>query len=192
VAVEAFKLKDNEVSKAVTSPRGPVYMILTGKKDPYVPKLEEVKDRVREDVVRTKALDVSRQKGGEIAAALRSAKDFEAAAKAKGFDVKSTELVARESALPDIGVSQDVDRVAFALPAGSVSDPITTGDATVIVKVVERQDVTPEKFQGAKEAFREELLTERRNKFFSAYMTKAKQNMKIDIRTDVVRRAIGA
>ena len=192
VAVEAFKLKDNEVSKAVTSPRGPVYVTLTGKKDPYVPKLEEVKDRVREDVVRTKALEVSRQKGGEIAAALRSAKDFEAAAKAKGFDVKSTELVARESALPDIGVSQDVDRVAFALPAGSVSDPITTGDATVIVKVVERQDVTPDKFKDAKEAFREELLTERRNKFFSAYMTKAKQNMKIDIRTDVVRRAIGA
>jgi peptidyl-prolyl cis-trans isomerase D len=192
VVVEAFRLKDNEVSKAVTSPRGPVYLTVSGKKDPYVPKLEEVQDRVREDVIRVKATELSRQKAASIAAVLRGAKDFAAAAKAQGFESKSTELVARDSALPDIGVNQEVDRVAFGLPAGSVSDPITTSDSTVIVKVVERDDVTPDEFRSARETFREQLLNERRNQFFSAYMTKAKQNMKIDIRADVVRRAIGA
>ena len=191
VAAEAFRLKDNEVSKAITSPRGPVYLTVSGRKDPYVPALDEVKDRVREDVVRTKAVELSKQKAGEIAAALRSASDFTAAAKSRGFEAKSTELVTRESALPDIGVSQEVDRVAFALPVGGVSDPITTSDATVIVKVAEKDEVTPEEYRNGKEAFREQLLSERRNRFFSAYMAKAKQNMKIEIRTDVARRAIG-
>jgi peptidyl-prolyl cis-trans isomerase D len=191
VAAEAFRLKDNDVSKAITSPRGPVYLTVSGKKDPYVPALDEVKDRVREDVIRTKAVELSKQKGGEIAAALRSASDFAAAAKARGFEAKSTELIARESALPDIGVSQDVDKVAFALPAGGVSDPITTSDSTVIVKVAEKDDVTPEEYRNGKDAFREQLLNERRNRFFSAYMTKAKQNMKIEIRTDVAKRVLG-
>jgi peptidyl-prolyl cis-trans isomerase D len=192
VVAEAFRLKDGEVSKATTSPRGPVYLTVTGKRDPYVPKLDEVEARVREDVTRTKAIEVSRQKASQIAAALRGAKDFAAAAKTQGLEAKSTELVARESALPDIGVSQEVDRAAFSLPVGGVSEPITTNDATVIVKVLERDEVTPDEFAKAKETFRGELLNERKNRFFTAYMTKAKENMKIDIRTDVVRRAVGA
>ena len=48
---DAFQLKDGEVSEPLQSPRGPVFITVTDKKDPYVPKLEEVKDRVREDVI---------------------------------------------------------------------------------------------------------------------------------------------
>ena len=144
-----------------------------GKHDPYVPKLDEVKDRVREDLIRSRATELSRQRAGQIAAALKAAGgNFAAAAKAQGLEAKDTELVARESALPDIGVSPEVDKVAFNLPAGGVSEPITTNDGTVIVRVVERDEVTPGRVQPAKETFRAELLNERRNRFFTAYMTK--------------------
>jgi peptidyl-prolyl cis-trans isomerase D len=190
VANAVFQLKDNEVSEPLPSPRGPVFLTVTGKRDPYVPKLEEVKERVRQDVIRTRATDLSRQRAGEIAAALKGAKDFAAAAKAQGFDTKDTELIARNAALPDVGVSPDVDKVAFTLPAGSVSDPIRANDATVIIRVVERDDVTPDELKQGKEAFREQLLTERRGRFFSAYMTKAKEKMKIQINNDVVRRVV--
>ena len=57
---------------AVQSARGPVYFTVTGKRDPYVPKLEEVKDRVREDVTQARAAELSKQKAAEIATALRS------------------------------------------------------------------------------------------------------------------------
>lgn len=192
VASAAFTLADNAVTDAVTSPRGPVYFTVTAKRDPYVPELDEVRDRVREDVLRTKATEMSRTRGGEIAAGLRSARDFAAAAKAQGFEAKTTELVPRESALPDVGVSQEIDRAAFALPVGGVSEPITTSDGTYIVRVTERDEVTPEEFRQARDQFREELLAERKNRFFSAYMTKAKANMRIEINDEVVRRAIGA
>ncbi|MEQ1573914.1 MAG: peptidyl-prolyl cis-trans isomerase [Vicinamibacterales bacterium] len=192
VVVEAFRIKDNEVGGPTVSPRGMVYLALSGKRDPYVPKLEEVKERVRADVIRSKATELSRQRAGEIATSLRNARDFAAAAKAQGFEAKDTEFITRGTALPDLGVSPDVDKAVFDLPAGAVSEPITTSDGTVIVRVVERDAVTPEEFRADKDAFREQVLTERRNRFFSAYMTKAKQNMKIDIRADVVKRAIGA
>jgi len=42
--------------------------------------------------------------------------------------------------LPDVGASPEVDKVAFALPKGAVSDPIRTNDGTVIVHVVDRED----------------------------------------------------
>ena len=149
---DAFQLKDGEVSKALQSPRGPVYITVTGKRDPYVPKLDEVKDRVREDVIKmTGAAELSKQRAGEIAAALRSAKDFAAAAKAQGLEAKDTQLIARGSPLPDIGVSPEVDKVAFSLPAGGVSDPIPTTTGTVIVRVAEREEVTPDAFKQARE-----------------------------------------
>jgi peptidyl-prolyl cis-trans isomerase D len=188
ISDEAFRLNDGQVSDALASPRGPVFITVTEKKDPYVPALDEVKDRAREDLIRSRATELSRQRAASIAAALKSSSDFAAAAKAQGFEAKSSELVAREAPLPDIGVSPEVDRAAFALPIGGVSDPIQTADATVIVKVLERDDVTPEEFRIAREAFRAEVVNERRGRFFSAYMTKVKDRLSIEVNTDVVRR----
>jgi peptidyl-prolyl cis-trans isomerase D len=133
VALEAFELGDKKVSKAITTARGPVFITVSEKKDPYVPKLDEVKDRVKEDVTRLRAAELSSQRASAIAAALKSAPNFSAAAKAQGVEAKDTELVARNAALPDIGVSPEVDKVAFALPVNGVSDPIKTSDGTVIV-----------------------------------------------------------
>jgi peptidyl-prolyl cis-trans isomerase D len=193
VSASAFSLEDNAVSEALNTPRGPVFVAVSGKRDPYVPKLDEVKDRVRDDLIRVRATELSRQRAGQIAAALKAAGgNFAAAAKAQGLEAKDTQLVARDSALPDVGVSPEVDKIAFSLPAGSVSDPITTGDGTVIVRVVERDEVTPEEFRPAKETFRGELLNERRNRFFSAYMNRAKEKMAIEVNDDVVRRVVGA
>ena len=188
VADAAFQLADGAVSDALASPRGPVFITVLEKKDPYVPPLDDVKDRVREDVIRARATDVSRQRAGAVAASLKSARDFAAAAKAQGLEAKDTQLVGRDSALPDVGVSPEVDKVAFALPIGGISDPIQTTDGTVIVRVAERDDVTPDEFRIARERFRAELLNERRNQFFTAYMTKAKDRVTIELKTDVLRR----
>jgi peptidyl-prolyl cis-trans isomerase D len=192
VAAAAFMLNGTAVNGPITTPRGPVFIALAGTRDPYVPTLDQVKDRVRDDVIRTRATELSRQRGSQIAAALRSAGDFAAAAKAQGFEAKDTQLVARGAPLPDVGVSAAVDKVAFSLPVGAVSEPITTNDATVIVRVAERDEVTPDELQNGREAFREQLLSERRGRFFSSYMAKAKERMNIEIRDDVVRRMLAA
>jgi peptidyl-prolyl cis-trans isomerase D len=191
VSSGAFGLADGAVSKALPSPRGPVYITTTGKRDPYVPALDDVKDRVRTDAINVRAAELSKQRAAEIATALRTAKDFAAAAKAQGLEAKDTQLVPRGSALPDLGVNAEVDRVAFSLPVGSVSDPIATPSGTVIVRVAERADVTPDAFRSARETFRTEVLSERRDRFFAAYMTKAKQGMKIQVNPDVVSRVLG-
>ena len=192
VAAAAFQLEEGQVSQPVPSPRGPVFLTRSGTRDPYVPTLDQVKDRVRDDVIRARATELSRQRAAQIAATLRSAASFDAAAKAAGLEAKETQLVPRGSPLPDIGVSAEVDKVAFSLPAGGVSEPVTANDATVIVRVAERDEVTPEELKQGRGAFREQLLTERRGRFFTSYMARAKERMSIEIRDDVVRRMIAA
>ncbi|MSO46416.1 MAG: hypothetical protein EXQ59_06595 [Acidobacteria bacterium] len=192
VANAAFQLADDQVSEPIATPRGPVFVTVSGKRDPYVPMFDQVKDRVREDLIRSRATELSRQRAVAIAASLRSAADFAAAAKAQGLQAKDTALIPRASPLPDIGVTPEVDKVAFSLPVGGVSNPITTSDATVIVRVLERDEVTPDELKQGKEAFREQLLSERRGRFFTAYMAKAKERMTIEVNDDVVRRMLAA
>jgi len=193
VTDRAFSLKDGEVAGPIATPRGPVFITVSGKKDPYVPTLDEVRDRAREDAIRAKAAELSSARAGEIAATLMGARDFAAAAKAQGLEAKDTpQPVARGSVLPDVGVSPEVDKVAFTLPVGGTSGPIKTGDGTVIVRVTERTAVKPEDFRKQREAFRAELLEERRNKFFSAYMSKARDGMKITVNPEVVQRIVAS
>src|SRR5947209_19535807 len=54
----AFDMKQGEVSSAVRTSRGFAFLTLVGKQDPYVPKLEEVKTRVRDEVLKQKAREM--------------------------------------------------------------------------------------------------------------------------------------
>ena len=83
-ANRAFEMKPNDVAGPLRASRGFVFETLVARQDAYVPKVDEVKERVREEVVKQKARDASRQKAAEIAAKLKSAPDFEKAAKAGG------------------------------------------------------------------------------------------------------------
>jgi peptidyl-prolyl cis-trans isomerase D len=186
----AFEMKQGDVSGSVRTSKGFAFLTLVGKQDPYVPKLEEVKTRVRDEVIKQKARDISRQKATEIAAKLRVAPDFEKAAKAAGVEAKTTELLARDSPIPDLGVAPAVEEVAFKLPVGAVSDPIAIDTGTAVIKVLEKKETTPSELAAAKDKFREEVLGDRRNRFFSAYMVKAKERMRIEVNREALQRAV--
>ena len=188
VAERAFEMKQGEVSDALRTPQGFAFITVTGTQPERMPSLDEVKARVRDDVIRAKAADTARQRA---AAALPQLKgNFEAAAKAAGVESKSTELIARGAPIGDAGINPAVDAVAFSLPVGAVSDPIRTETGAVIVKVLEKDDVTAEEVKAGREQVRDELVNERKNRFFSTYMTKAREKMRININAATVAQVV--
>jgi peptidyl-prolyl cis-trans isomerase D len=200
VAERAFELKDGEVSDAIRTPQGFAFITVTGHQDSYVPKLDEVKAKVRDEVLKKKAVDVARQRAAAVDAQMKSG-DFNAAAKSAGVEVKTTDLIARGATITDVGVSPAVDAAAFALPAGGVSDPIVTDTGAVIVKVLEKADANTKPAVAAKDApaaqppatmdsVRTDLLTERRNRFYASYMSKARERMKVNINREVIAQLV--
>jgi peptidyl-prolyl cis-trans isomerase D len=190
-AAKAFDMKEGDVAGPVSTSRGFVFETLVAKQDSYAAKLDDVKDRVRDALITQKATDLAKQKAMALAAALKDGSDFEKAAKTAGVEAKTTDLIARNSPIPDLGNSPAVEEAAFSLPVGAVSGEIATGNGSAVIKVVERQDVTPEAWLSAKATFRDELLNDRRNRFFNAYMMKAKQKMKIALNRDILQRVVG-
>jgi peptidyl-prolyl cis-trans isomerase D len=188
-AARAFDMKIGEVSPALRAARGFVFVAPTAKQDPYVPKLDEVKDRVRDEVLKLKARELAKQKAAEVSAKLRGASDFDKAAKAAGVDPKTTDLIARDAPIPDLGNAPAVEEAAFKMAVGAVSDPIATDNGAAIVKVLEKQEASPSDYALAKDKFRDELLVDRRSRFFGAYMVKAKQRMKIAVNREALQKA---
>jgi len=191
LSTRVFGMKEGDVTPAMRVATGWVFATVTDRQDSYLPKLDEVKARVADDVRQEKAAELAKQRATAIATDLKNAKDFAAAAKRAGLEVKTTELVARGTAIPDLGISEAVDAVAFALPQGGVSDAISTPTGTAVIRVVEKVAVTDAELASGKDLLRDELVNMRRDKFFGAFMQKAKAGLKINIRQDTLARVVG-
>ena len=187
-----FGMKEGEVTPPMRVATGWVFATVTGRQDAYVPKLDEVRTRVSDDLKQEKAVDLVKQRAAAIAADLKQAKDFAAAVKRAGLEIKTTELIARGSPVADLGVSEQVDAAAFALPQGGVSDAITTPTGTAIVRVAEKVTVTDQEVEQGRDQLRDEMVTTRRDRFFGAYMQKAKTGLTITIREETLARVTGA
>jgi peptidyl-prolyl cis-trans isomerase D len=189
VAERAFEMKQGEVSEALRTPQGFVFVTVTGTQAARDPALDEVKTRVREDVIKNKSADTARQRAAALAPQLKSG-NFDAVAKTAALEAKTTDLIARGAPIGDAGVSPAVEAVAFTLPAGAVSDPIQTDNGAVIVKVLERKDVTADEIKTGRQQLRGEMLNERKNRFFSTYMSKAREKMRININDTMVAQIV--
>ena len=192
VSDRAFRMEPGEVAGPIPSPSGPAFVTVVATQDPYIPPLDEVRDDVREDVIRKKALTMAQERAAEAAQALREAGDFVAAAQEADYAVGSSDLVARGAALPQVGVSAAVEAVAFAMDPGAVSEPIEAGNAVAVVRLVEREEASAEDLDTQREQLRDQLVATRQGQFFSAYMTRVKERLAIDIDLGALERAFSA
>ena len=181
VTTQAFQLAEGEVAGPIPTPTGPAFVTVTGIQAPYVPPLEEVEARVRDDVIRRKAFVMAQERADAVAVLLQDADDFGAAAEAEELEVNETGLIARGAGVPGVGVDAQVEEVAFSLNAGETSDPVLTGNSAVVIHVHERQDADRADFQANRERLRSEMILERQNQFFTAYMENAKARITIDV-----------
>jgi peptidyl-prolyl cis-trans isomerase D len=191
LGARTFAMNQGDVAGPIQTGRGFVFASLIAKQDPYVPKVDEVKERVRNEVVRNKAKEFGLKKATEVAAKLKGAADFDKAVQAAGFKAQTTEMITRDSPIPDLGMAAEVTEAAFTLAPGTVSQPIATDTGSAVIKVLEKQQVTPQELEANKQKFRDDLLADRRNRFFAAYMTKAKQKMRIEVNREAVQKLVG-
>ena len=181
VTTQAFQLADGEVAGPIPTPTGPAFVTVTGIQAPYVPPLEEVEARVRDDVVRRKAFVMAQERADAVAALLQDADDFGSAAQAEDLAVNESGLLARGEVMPGVGVNTQVEEVAFSLSPGETSAPVLTGNSAVVVHVHERQDADRADLQANRERLRSEMIVERQNQFYAAYMENAKARIPISI-----------
>ena len=191
VSAQAFAIDPGAVAGPIATPSGPAFLTVIDIQDPYIPELDEVREQVREDVIRKKSLTLAQERAAEAAEALKAADDFVAAAEAAAWAVGASDLVARGASFPEVGPSPAVEAVAFAMTPGAVSDVVQTGNAAAIVHLVEREEASAADLAQNRDTLRDELMFERQSRFFTAYMDNVKARLDITIDLAVLEQALG-
>ena len=190
VTTRAFQLGPSQVAGPIQTPTGPAFVTVVDIQDPSIPPLDEVEARVRDDVIRKKAFAAAQARAAEVATLLQTADDFTQAAETEDLEVSTSDAIARGAAVPGVGLNTAVEAVAFSLSAGETSDPVLTGNSAVILHVHERQEATAADFQATRETLRNDLIAERQNQFYAAYLENAKTRILIDVKLDVFAQAV--
>jgi peptidyl-prolyl cis-trans isomerase D len=190
VASAAFEFTAGEVGGPLQTASGQVFLTVIDQQDAYAPELDEVREDVTADLTDIKAMDLARTRAAELTPQLQQATNFVATANRLRINPTATEFITRGTALPEVGQNEAIDEIVFALDVGATSDVLSTDDLAVVVHVVDREEITEDGLAAAKEALRAELIAYQQNRFFSAYMRKAKDSMAIEINQTTLAMAI--
>ncbi len=104
-------------------------------------------------------------------------RDLTAAGKAVGGEIKTSDILTRGAAIPDFGSITELDKDMFTLPVGKPGTPVTVSGKTLAWVVKERQEINPEEMKKAMDMVRNELIPERREQYFNAYILEVKKKM---------------
>jgi len=96
--------------------------------------------------------------------------DLKKAAAEMKIPVKTSDLVAKDAQVPEIGSMGGPASVAFTLNKGTISDPINLGRAGVVLTVTDKQEPTADEITKNFEQTKEQLLNEQRDEIFRVYV----------------------
>jgi peptidyl-prolyl cis-trans isomerase D len=164
---------------------------LVEKRDPRIPDLEEVKDRVSEDFKRSRAAERVEQAARDLAAGAANADALKAAAEKAGLKAEDEEGFHLGRPLGSAGADPALDAAVFALKPGETTrTPVKVGDRWVVVSVKTRKDADPAEFDKQKSQLVESALSERRGQLFDEYLVAARRKLdeqgQIEIRSEAL------
>lgn len=164
---------------------------LVEKRDPRIPELEEVKDKVAADLKRTRATERLEAAAREIASGAAGADALKAAAERAGLKAEDEEAFKLGRPLGTAGADAALDAAIFALKAGEVTKtPVKVGDKWVVVAVRARKDADPAEFDKQRATLTETALSERRNQVFDDFLVEARRRLDGEGKIEIFRDAL--
>jgi peptidyl-prolyl cis-trans isomerase D len=161
------------------------FMRLAEKKEPYIPALEAIKDKVRNACIKDKSTEIAKAKTEDCLKKLKEAYpknpkdlDLEKAAKEYGLKYDTTKAFKFGSYIEGIGASDPFWTKAAALPEGAFSDIIVTGAGFYIVAVKSRTKIDPQKFTQEKKEFAQRLLEQKKEEYFMKFVATLQEKAK--------------
>ena len=170
----------NEADKAppdvVQVPQGYVVFQLLGIKPPATPTFEEIRSKVENQFKNERASFLLQQKTQELSDRAKAWHDLKKAAKDLGATVKTSDLVAPDGQVPDVGSMSNASAI-FALKPGDISGPITAGGNGVVARLLDKQAPTDQDFAAKRDEIRQSLLQAKQNDLFGLFVTNLRKDM---------------
>ena len=117
------------------------------------------------------------QKMQELSDRAKSEHDLKRAAKELGATMKTSDLVAPDGQVPDIGAMSGQASVAFTMKPGEISGPLNNGADGAVLQVLESQQPTDADFAAKRDQIRDSLLQGKQQQRFGLFVSNVVDQM---------------
>ena len=186
-----FELPIGKVSPPLRQGQDYVFFEVLEESPAHLPRFEDVRKQVKKDLLDQAAMSAARAKAEEIRLKLKDALAAADAAKTAGTELKTAESFYRGTQLPEAGRSPAVQDAAFTGETGTFSAPLPSPGGFVVLRVVERTGYDAEKFASEKNTFTEQVLAQKRQQFWAAYLQALQQRSSVEVNRETLRDLTG-
>jgi peptidyl-prolyl cis-trans isomerase D len=172
--------------------QGVVVFQLLAVKPAATPTFEEIRSRVEEEFKNERSSVLLSQKLQELSDRAKSEHDLKRAAKELGATVKTSDLVAPDGQVPDVGSMAGQASVAFNMKPGDISGPINSGANGVVIALVANEKPSDADFAAKRDQIRDSLLQGKQQELFGLFVSNLRDQMeksgKIKINQDEMKQ----
>jgi peptidyl-prolyl cis-trans isomerase D len=181
----------NDIGERTGIKNGFAIPMLVEKRDPRIPDLDEVKDKVTKALKAERATAQLEDKAKELLANAKTPGDLKAAAAKLGLEAKAEANYKLETPLGEAGSSVLIDDPLFTSKAGEViQKPIFLNSNYIVLGVNKRTEADLAEFAKQRDTLMQTALTERKSQVFDDYLAATQRTMeasgKIKIYKDVL------
>jgi len=186
-----FHQRVGDVSAPIHTDRGYVVVSVKEIEAAHPATLAEVRDQVVSDFRREKAVELAMTKANELAKRAKAGENLASAAKALGFEMKTSDAINRTGSIPDVGSAKQF-AAAFSLPLNQVSDPVAAASNWVVYRVAQHDPVNQDDFAKQKSKIEDQVLQQKRQTayelFRSTLKTRLQQEGKLRVNQENLKR----
>jgi len=167
---QAFEMKQGDPPQSAPTGEGYAVFQVTGISPAHAPAFADWKTHVLDDYRDQQLPQLLSAKTKELADKAQATHDLPAAAKAVGATIKTSDLVAPDGQVPDLGQVQQAAPQLLDLPVGAISGPIETGRNGILAKIVDKQEPTAADIAKNFDQTRDQMLEQRRSEAFNVFL----------------------
>lgn len=187
-----FSAADKSPADEAAVPQGMAIFHVEAIKPPATPTFDDVKAKLEEEFKNQQAQTLLSQKTQELSDRAKAEHDLSKAAKELGATMKTSDFVAPDGQVPDIGSMSGNASVAFTMKIGDISGPIGDANNGVVLTVTDRQEPSDADYAAKKDQIRDSLLQNKQAEIFGMFVMNLHDQMqksgKIKINQDELNR----
>jgi len=172
-----FLATDKTGVEVASASQGFVVYQLDGVKPQSTPSFDEIRTKVEDEFKNERSATLLSQKTQELSDRAKSEHDLKRAAKELGATVKTSDFVAPDGQVPDIGSMSGQASVAFGLKPGEISSPVNSGSNGAVLQLLETQAPPDSDYAAKRDQIRELLLQQKQQQMFGLYIDNLRERM---------------
>ena len=166
-----FTEKENSLPSMAPASLGTVVYQLLAVKPAATPTFEEIHSRVEEEFKNEQSRTLLAQKAQELSDRAKAGHDLKRVAQELGATMKTSDWVAPDGQVPDVGSMSGQAGVAFTMKPGEISAPISSGSDAVVLSLIESQPPSDADFAAKRDQIRDSLIQSKQQERFGLFVS---------------------